>query len=221
MFIDSFLTKEEIKDVSNLIKENERETSGEIVVLISDRSSNYELSAVFLSFFLSFIFGFVITLLSLNSYISELNIFLLSFLVFYVGFYYFIFKKDFLFSFRRYFLNPTEVRREVSRAALANFYSEKLYNTKASNGVLIYVSLFEKVAFILADKGINEKVKEGVWEEIVKELCLNLKETKVSISLIKAINRVGVLLKEHFEIKEDDKNELHDLIIKKYSEEIL
>ena len=66
---------------------------------------------------------------------------------------------------------------------------------------------------MLADRGINAKVKEGQWNKIVSMIVEGIKNNNQADAICKAIDEMGRILKEHFPIKANDTNELKNLII--------
>src|SRR5215475_6198571 len=71
---------------------------------------------------------------------------------------------------------PGIVRLVTSRERMAHkvklraeqaFYQHGLHKTKGRTGILILVSLLERRVHILADKGINDLVPPGTWDELV------------------------------------------------------
>jgi putative membrane protein len=81
--------------------------------------------------------------------------------------------------------------------------------------VLVLISVFEHKIWVLADKGINAKVDEGQWDDIVKIIIGGIKQKRQAEAICKAIKKIGDLLKEHFPIKPDDTDELDNIIIER------
>lgn len=115
---------------------------------------------------------------------------------------------------KRFFLNADQVEEEGEEAAITCFYQEGLYRTSAENGILIFISVFEHKVWVLADRGINEKIAPRQWLEIVEALSSGIKAGRRCESLCQAVQQIGELLAHHFPIGADDRNELHDLIIR-------
>ena len=88
-----------------------------------------------------------------------------------------------------------------------------MHNTRGKTGILLYLQLHERQFYILADKGIHEKVGEETWHIVRDEIQLLFHDGKFSQGLIWGIERVGKILSEHFPIKADDTNELSNKII--------
>jgi len=113
----------------------------------------------------------------------------------------------------RLFISDREIEEEVEEAAITGFFREGLYRTRDETGILIFISVFERRVWVLADRGINEKVKQGQWDEIVGMIIEGIKNNDQASAICKAIEEVGRILKEHFPIKADDRDELQNLII--------
>jgi len=116
-------------------------------------------------------------------------------------------------SLKRLFISDREIDEEVEEAAVTGFFREGLYRTRDETGILIFISVFEHRVWVLADRGINEKVKEGQWDEIVRMIIEGIKNKDQVNAICKAVDEIGRILKEHFPIKEDDRDELKNIIV--------
>jgi putative membrane protein len=114
---------------------------------------------------------------------------------------------------KRLFISDHQIEEEVQEAALTNFYTKGLYRTKDETGILIYISILERRVWVLADRGINEKVKKEAWKEIVDMIISGIKNKSQGQAICDAIEKTGAILSEHFPRKKDDKDELDNLII--------
>lgn len=126
-------------------------------------------------------------------------------------FHYLVDRSTFL---KRLFLLRNQVEEEVQEAAITSFYGEGLYRTRDENGILLFVSILEKKVWILGDRGINEKVREHEWQEIIEALSAGIRSHRQCEALCQAVDRVGKVLHHHFPIREDDRDELHNIIIR-------
>lgn len=106
--------------------------------------------------------------------------------------------------------NLTSPEKAVHQRARREFASMGIGNTADRTGILIMLSLKERRVEVLADKGINDKVK--AWEEVVEIIVSNIKQGKQAAGIIQAVEFVGKILAEHFPRKKDDTNELSDEI---------
>lgn len=84
----------------------------------------------------------------------------------------------------------------------------KMHKTDLRNGVLIYLAIDSQVFAIYGDKGINEKVPAGFWNEISKDMESSFRQGKFAEGLIEAIHKAGDQLIHFFPRSGNDKNEL-------------
>jgi putative membrane protein len=211
---ERFLTAAERDQVTAVVREVELTTSGEIVPMIVSRSDDYPMAAAVCSTAISLPLGLLLTdLLGSHLWIGDRNIWLfLGIIAFsYPVFYALILRTD---GFKRFFLNRRQAEHEVREAALAAFYSERLYKTRDENGILIFISVLEQKVWILADAGINRKIEQAAWEDIVSELTAGIKAGRRCEALCAAVRRVGGILSTHFPYEKSDTDELHNLIVK-------
>ena len=114
---------------------------------------------------------------------------------------------------KRLLTPKTRVIEGVHLRSLAAFTAHGLHYTKAHTGILILVSLLERRVHVLADRGINEKVSPGTWDEIVSIVTSGLKSGKACDAFCAAIQRCGEILATHFPRSPDDRDELEDKLI--------
>jgi putative membrane protein len=114
---------------------------------------------------------------------------------------------------KRRLLSHRRRNEAVQQRSLAAFTAEGLHQTRDHTGILIFVSLLEHDVEILADKGINEKVPQGTWDEIVGLLTTELKAGRACEGFCKAIERCGVILAQHFPRSPDDQDELSNRLV--------
>ena len=80
-------------------------------------------------------------------------------------------------------------------------------------GVLVFVSVAEHVAVVIADKGIHDRVDPAVWADIVRDLTAHLADGRLADGLTAAIAACGRVLAEHFPPAPNDENELPDRLV--------
>ena len=107
----------------------------------------------------------------------------------------------------------SDLRLQVLRRAEAEFYKAGLHQTKDATGILIFVSLAEHQAVVLADKGISQKLPANEWDEVVKLVTHSVRDGGLAKGLTAAIARCGQLLAPHFPLKDHDRNELSDALV--------
>lgn len=111
-------------------------------------------------------------------------------------------------------LVPGRIKRaRAHRHAMEQFLAQNLHTTKGRTGVLIFVSVAEHFAEVIADEGIYQKVPPETWDEIVNELTRHIGQRKVSNGFVAAIKMCADVLAEHFPPGSRDDNELPDRLI--------
>jgi putative membrane protein len=117
-------------------------------------------------------------------------------------------------SRRRVRLVPPSVRKElVRRRATEQFLAQNLHTTEGRTGVLIFVSVAEHRAEILADTGIDTRVPAGTWQKIVDALTREIGAGRAAQGFVAAIAEIGAHLARHFPPGAADSNELPDHLI--------
>jgi putative membrane protein len=111
-------------------------------------------------------------------------------------------------------LTPAATKsRRVRRRAVQIFHTAAEQRTRASTGVLLYLSLDERRAEIIADEAIHSKVAPETWGEAMAALVESVREGRPGDGMAAAVGRIGVVLAQHFPRSEDDVNELPDRLI--------
>ena len=116
-------------------------------------------------------------------------------------------------SIKRRLISNARIDEAVHLRSLAAFIAHGLHYTRAHTGILILASHFEHRVEVLADRGINEKVTPGMWDEVVQILTSGLKSGNGCDAFCAAIGRCGDTLAAHFPRRPDDRDELADKLV--------
>ena len=109
-------------------------------------------------------------------------------------------------------LPPIKTARTLGRAIdLFKVGAER--RTHGRTGILIYLSMREHRAHIIADEAIASKVPPETWGEAMAAMLAEIKQGRCADGMIAAVERVGAVLAEHFPRAADDHNELPDRLI--------
>jgi putative membrane protein len=204
---EAYFTPEETEKVEEAIREVERASMGEVVAMIVKSSDHYPEAAVRGGVFLSSLVSLTAAKLFLAS--SLWYFILLQFLLFF-PFRLLIAYSPFLKSL---FLGHRTKGERVQQRALQAFYEKELYKTRGKTGVLFFLSLYERKVWVLADKGIYDKIQQETVESFAKEVSRGMKEGRGCEALCKAIRDAGHLLAKHFPCEPGDVNELPNKVI--------
>ena len=107
---------------------------------------------------------------------------------------------------------PVKSRRVLARA-ITCFKVGAERRTHGRTGILIYLSMREHRAEIVADAAIAGKVAPEVWGDAMAAMLPEIKAGRIADGMVAAIERVGAVLAEHFPRDENDTNELPDRLI--------
>ena len=114
----------------------------------------------------------------------------------------------------RFALIPAPIRHErVRTRAVTCFKVGAERRTVGRTGILIYLSMREHRAEIVADEAIAAIVAAEVWGEAMAALLDPVRDGRIADGMCAAIERVGTVLAEHFPRAGDDVNELPDRLI--------
>ena len=92
----------------------------------------------------------------------------------------------------------------------AAFVFEELdmHKTKDRNGVLIYVSVSDRKVAVIGDKGINERVPENFWNDVLAVLRAHFAAGSRADGICEAVAMVGEKLLAFHPHQRDDRDEL-------------
>ena len=114
----------------------------------------------------------------------------------------------------RFAILPGRVKTlRVEDAAIRHFKVGAERRTHGRTGVLIFVSLREHRAQIVADSAIAEKVPPEVWGDAMVDMLREIKAGQLGAGIAAGVRDVGEILSGHFPRADDDQNELPDRLI--------
>jgi putative membrane protein len=201
----AFISDEDRQRIAEAIETAERSTSGEIVTVLTAESASYLhvpfLWASLIALIVPWPFIYFTWWPVQWIYLLQLGVFLAVLMLT-------------LPRRIRYALVPLSVKRDrAHRRAVEQFLVQNLHSTAGRTGVLIYVSVAERFAEIIADTGIDKAVPKGTWQSIVDKLTSRLTEGRSGDGFVEAVDRVGALLAEHVPPGSRDPNELPNHLI--------
>ena len=103
--------------------------------------------------------------------------------------------------------------RRVRRRAVTVFRAAAEKRTVGRTGILIYLSMGERRAEIVADEAILKVTDDHTWGEAMAALLEHVREGRPGEGICAAIERVGGVLAEHFPRSDGDTNEIPDKLI--------
>ena len=212
MKFEKMINQSDILDIEKEIASIERVISGEIVPAIVSRSSGYRTAEIVAAVIFSYVFVFLAY--EVNRYFfwrtsfSLLHFILLNFTGILLAL--LLFNID---AVKRLVISKKVMHQKVHDGAFATFYQQGVYKTKHKTGILIYISLFEREVVVLGDEGINAKVKEFAWNDVVAAIIKGIKEEHLKKGIIDGVESCRGLLHTHFPVQAGDVNELSDRVV--------
>lgn len=97
---------------------------------------------------------------------------------------------------------------EIREVAERTFERLGMTKTALRNGVLLFIACEEQRFVILGDKGIDEKVPAGFWDEIAAKLTIRFKQREFTDGIVEAIHSAGNELRHYFPREHGDVDEL-------------
>jgi putative membrane protein len=205
------------RNVRAAVEEAERQTAGEIVPVVATVSGRYDRAED--------LFGLIIALAAVSTaWYSHQGIrieagawaarYTLGFglaavlLVFVAGFLAGAVAASYFPLLRLPFIGSGEMRAEVERGAAAAFQRCRVRGTAGGTGILIYVSLYERMVRVLGDDAIDAVVSQADWQAVCDLVVDGLRRGAAAQGLADGIRKSGELLGRHFPIQPGDRNEL-------------
>lgn len=102
--------------------------------------------------------------------------------------------------------------KDIEEAARQRFDKLGMANTAERNGVLFYVAPRVRQFQILGDSGVHEKCGGDFWKATAAEMEEAFRRGEFTAGLVAGIDRIGEILKAHFQRSAEDRNELPDAI---------
>ena len=211
--------------ISDAVHAAEAGTSGEIVTIVADRSDayhdvavQYAVLAAFLALGIYALFpDFYLRLLTTVSggWLHDPPLgYMLGVLWVAVALKYLGTRLIMAWMPLRFALTPKSTRRRrVRRRAIELFKVGTEARTTGRTGILIYLSLGERMAEIVADEAIHGAVEDSAWGEAMVALIAGVRDGRIADGMIAAVGQVGTILSQHLPRADDDINELPDRLI--------
>ena len=198
------ISREDRQRISAAIHAAEAKTSGEIVCVLALESSDATALPILLAALVALAFPWLMvafTAMPVN------RILLLQLAVF------FVLAVLLCLPRVRIALVPRAARRAIAhRVAMEQFMIRGVSGKRDRTGVLIFVSLAERYARIIADEGIAMRVPQSEWQDAINALISHTRGGRIADGFIAAIGACGRVLTQHFPRSETGRDELPDRI---------
>lgn len=186
----ALITEDEQKRISAAITAAEKQTSGEIVAVVAAESASHLSVPFLIASLAALLVPWPLIYFTWTGIHVVYAVQLAAFAILLAG----------LLPRRvRFRLVPrTILESRAHRRAIEQFLTLNLHTTPGHTGVLIFVSVAEHYAEIIADAALHAKVGASTWKETVDELTRSIGDGRPGDGFVKAIESVGSHLARHF-----------------------
>jgi putative membrane protein len=212
-------TSDERRRVNDAVIEAERATSAEIMAVVASASGRYDrsedLAGLWLAIAALSVAWVAFQGMSISWDEPELRLGLLPIVLILLG--------GFILGaviaanvgwIRRLFTPRSERIAEVNVRARQVFFDHRVRRTANRGGVLIYISLFERMAVVLADEVAAEKLGDNAVNDLCNALTQRLHSgANVADAIVETIRAAGTRLAGVLPRQSNDVNELPDELV--------
>ncbi len=211
--LSHYFSPSDLSDIKEAVKEAESKTSGEIVPFFAEASHHYK-EWIWLGSFLGGAIGGLALFVVDKGHFSSWTLDSIDAITFVWSGALLGMVLPFFISKLRLFLVPYNSKAFfVNLKAKEAFLDEEVFRTNNRTGILIYISLYERIVRILPDSGIASIVPKSDWDEAVNLIVHGMKTGKKKEGIVASILFCGnLLVKYGVKIQKDDKNEISDEI---------
>jgi len=97
-------------------------------------------------------------------------------------------------------------------AASARFVDMGMAATADHNGVLIFVAPRSQRFAVVGDTSVHALCGESFWKTVTAEMTRHFAREAPTDAIVRGIEMAGELLRRHFPVRSDDRNELPDRV---------
>jgi putative membrane protein len=205
------MTPEEHARVADAVRRAEEKTSGEIFCVLARASDSYFFPSAFFVTIAVLVVGLIVAFLLDYWWLS---IGLPEFVMLqFLGVLAALLVLRVFPAIRVHYVPHSVRRRRAHDNAVRQFLAHNIHLTGERTGVLLFLSMEERYAEVIADSGINERVGQEDWDRIVGLLVSHAGKDRLAEGFCEAVEEVGALLALHFPPAPDNRNELDDHLV--------
>ena len=202
-------SQSDLDRIAAAVREAEGKTSGEIVPYFVEESDRYHESVWKGGVVFAALAGIIIVAASLLSTtwigLGPIEIILILLGSTALG----MILTHFLSFLKRLFAGNDLLEQRVAQRAAQAFIAEEVFETQDRTGILLFLSLLERKVIVVGDSGINAKVHQTEWQDVVDRVIRGINTGRPTDGLVDAIHQCGTLLKLHgVKRRKRDVNEL-------------
>lgn len=116
-------------------------------------------------------------------------------------------------ALRRLFASPQRRHQAVAARARQVFVDRRVHQTTGGTGIVLFVSLFERIGVVLVDQAVRDHLPEGALDDLSRALSTGIQKGDVGDALVAIITELGERLGDVLPRYDDDVNELPDALV--------
>jgi putative membrane protein len=185
------LSQENKEAISAAIREAEKVTSAEIVVVVAPVSDAYQSHIVLFGLAVGSFFSSILwaeKLLTAFPYLLMVQLAVISIFSFTPA----------LRSFCISFIPKQILHHRAAHRAFAEYLAVSQKVSYPTPIVVLYVSLAEHYAHILPSRLVREKIPDEIWDSVIREFIATMTKTELHDACISTIQHITKLLTTHF-----------------------
>lgn len=197
------ISKEDQDRIARAIHSAETKTSGQIVCVLAQTSTHTAALPVFIAAVVSLVTPWLLMAFTAMTVERILSLQVVAFLAILMLF---------CLPTLRISLMPRRARRAIAHRAAMEQFTSRGIGRRDQPGILIFVSLAERYARILASDAIAARVPQSEWQAAVDALVAHMRDGRIADGFITAINVCEKELAQHFPRTATDSDTLPDRI---------
>lgn len=217
----TFLNEQQRQEVEAAVAAAETQTSCEIVPVVATASGRYDRAEDVIGLWLAVIAAISVWLLlppqaneagdwgGVPIYVGVLIMIAAVIVAFIAG----AFAGSRIGWLRRLFTPRQQMLDEVAARAREVFFDQRVHHTRRATGMLIYVSLFERMAVVLGDQSVVDKLGQPFIDQLCQHLTEGLRQGSPTDAICSVVAQAGSDLAEHLPRREGDENQLYDALV--------
>ncbi len=207
----ALMNQDDHKSVAAAIRAAEAHTDGEIYAVLARRSDSYFAPAAF-AISAAAIVGALLCAVFMHYYWVQVDTLVFA-LAFFAAWATALAILWFFPNLCRYLVPRRTLYKRAHQNAANQFLARNIHLTKHRTGVLLFVSVEERYAEVLADEAIDMRVSQDEWNAMVTMLIDGARTANYAQGYLSAIAASGALLALHFPKTSADRNELDDHLV--------
>jgi putative membrane protein len=174
--ISRLFSAADLERINAAVHDAEQRTSGEIVPYVVEQCDDYEFAewrgGALLALLTAIVLMFLHSYTALWLPIDLAGKLLAVLIAFGAG----MLLVKYIQSLKRILAGSAAMERRLHQRASEAFIAEEVFLTRDRTGILLFLSLLERRVLVLGDAGINQKVKQEEWQDVVATVVAGIRK---------------------------------------------